>query len=113
MWRPGGAGEVYALLPTSNGRGTELGTGSWFFTPGVWYQLEQTVHLNTPGLSDGSIQVRVNGQTVFATGGLTFRTVDSLKIEGIFFSTFFGGNDPSWATSVDTYADFARFSVSR
>jgi hypothetical protein len=111
MWRTNGNGEIYALLPTSGGLGTSLGSGSWQFTAGQWYQLQQEVHLNTPGQSDGWIRIRVNGQTVYTAAGLTFRTVGSLQIQGIFFSSFFGGNDSSWATPVDTYADFAGFSV--
>jgi hypothetical protein len=31
-------------------------------------------------------------------GGLQFRTTDELQIEGLFFSTFFGGGDESWAS---------------
>jgi len=46
------------------------------------------------------------------TTGLTLRTVDDLKIEGVIFSTFFGGGDQSWATPRDQYADFAVFAVS-
>jgi cellulase/cellobiase CelA1 len=44
---------------------------------------------------------------------LTFRTTDELQIEGLFFSTFFGGGDSSWATPKDVYIDFAEFEVSR
>jgi len=43
--------------------------------------------------------------------GLTFRTVPTLRIEGLFFSTFFGGGDASWATPRDQYADFAGFEL--
>ena len=48
---------------------------------------------------------------VLDQGNVVFRTVASLKIEGIFFCTFFGGNDPSWATPKTTHADFAKFAV--
>jgi hypothetical protein len=41
-----------------------------------------------------------------------FRTVGSLRIDGLFFSTFFGGGDSSWASPVDQHADFAGFAVS-
>ena len=48
----------------------------------------------------------------FTQRGMTYRTTDQLKIDGLFFSTFFGGGDESWASPVDQYADFAGFSVS-
>jgi hypothetical protein len=111
MWRKNGAGEVYAYLPTSVAHGTSLGRGNWRFTPGRWHRLEQIVTLNTPGQRDGRLQVRVDGKPVLDEQGLLFRTTAALKIEGIFFSTFFGGDDPTWASPKTTYADFARFTL--
>jgi hypothetical protein len=112
MWRTGGAGEVYAYLPTSVAHGTSLGRGDWRFPTGTWTELEQHVRLNTPGQADGSVEVWLNGVPVLTRTGLIFRTTTDLKIEGLFFSTFFGGGDASWATPVDQYADFAGFTVS-
>jgi hypothetical protein len=113
MWRTAGDGEVYAYLPASPaGRGTSLGRGHWKFTPGGWSSLEQRVQLNDPGRADGSVRVWLNDQEVFSATGLTFRTSRALKIEGVFFSTFFGGRDPSWATPRDQHVDFADFAVS-
>lgn len=112
MWRRGGDGEVYAYLPTSEKHGTSLGRGCWFFTPGRWTAIQQRVRLNTPGETDGEITVWQDGRQVLTQTGLTFRTTDDLKIDGLFFSTFFGGGDTSWASPVDQYADFAAFTVS-
>ena len=111
MWRRAGDGEVYAYLPTSVEFGTSLGRGTWRFEPGRWYLLEQAVKLNTPGEPDGSIRAWVDEKLVLDASNLMFRTVDSLRIEGIYFSTFFGGGDPTWATPKDTWIDFARFAV--
>ncbi|MBD2119897.1 MULTISPECIES: polysaccharide lyase [Trichocoleus] len=111
MWRKNGAGELYAYLPTSDEYGTSIGRGQWRFKPGVWYRLEQEVVLNQPGQQDGRVRVWLDGQQVLDQEGLTFRSTDKLKIDGIFFSTFFGGNDPSWATRKDVYVDFADFAV--
>jgi hypothetical protein len=111
MWRRGGAGEVYAYLPSSVAHGTSLGRGTWSVATGRWECLTQTVALNTPGRSDGSITVRVDGKQVFSATGLVFRTTPALRIDGVFFSTFFGGGDPSWASPRDQQADFARVSV--
>jgi hypothetical protein len=112
MWRTNGDGEAYAYLPTSDVYGTEIGRGRWRFQPGEWHCLEQKVVLNTPGQDDGRIVVWVDGKMLIDERSIRFRTTDSLRIRGIFFSTFFGGNDPAWATPGDTYADFAAFVLS-
>jgi hypothetical protein len=111
MWRTGGAGEVYAYLPSSVTWGTSLGRGSFRFQPGSWQCLEQELALNTPGRGDGIVRVWLDGRPVFAQEGLIFRTVATLRIEGVFFSTFFGGNDSSWASTADTHTDFGDFAV--
>jgi hypothetical protein len=111
MWRTGGAGEVYAYLPTSVKNGTSLGRGHWTWPTGIWTQVEQHVRLNTPDHADGQVQVWLNGNLAFDQTGLTYRTTTRLKIDGLFFSTFFGGGDASWATPRDQYADFADFEL--
>jgi hypothetical protein len=111
MWRRSGDGEVYAYLPTSEEHGTSIGRGSWSFRPDTWYHLEQEVTLNQPGVANGRIRVWVNDRLVLQQDDLMFRSVETLKIEGILFSTFFGGSDRSWATPNDAFADFADFKV--
>ena len=111
MWRANGAGEVYAYLPTSQQHGTSLGRGCFTFTPGRWTQLHQRITLNTPGHSNGRITVWQDDRLVLDPPGLTFRTTPDLHIDGLFFSTFFGGDDSSWASPTDQHADFADFAV--
>ncbi len=112
MWRRDGDGEMYAYLPTSKGYGTSIERGAWQFEPGDWTRVEQEVKLNNPKRSDGEIRVWVNDELVIDQRDLKFRTTDSLKIDGVFFSTFFGGGDASWATPQDVHVDFANFAVS-
>ena len=110
MWREDGAGEVYLYAPGESG--TSLGRGEWTWPRGEWVCVEQRVVLNDPQEADGSVTVWLDGREVFAEDGLRYRTVADLQIEGVFFSTFFGGADPSWASPVDQHADFAGFAVS-
>jgi len=112
MWRRDGAGELYAYLPTSEGYGTSIERGAWTFQPGVWHRIEQEIVLNHPDQTDGRVRIWVDDALVIDQDGLQFRTVDDLKIDGLFFSTFFGGGDASWSTPKDVYVDFADFSVS-
>ena len=111
MWRTAGQGEVYVYMPSSTRFGTSLGRGSFQFEPGKWHCIEQQLSLNTPGQADGKVKVWLDSQPVFEQGALLFRTVPELRIEGVFFSTFFGGGDESWAPPRDTHADFAAFAT--
>lgn len=111
MWRADGEGEVYAYLPTSQEHGTSLGRGCWSFPPGEWTTIQQRVQLNDPDESDGRISVWQDDRLVLDRGGLQFRTTDELRIDGLFFSTFFGGDDESWASPDDQHADFAEFTL--
>jgi hypothetical protein len=112
MWRAQGDGEVYAYLPSSEDHGTSLGRGSWSFPTGRWVSIEQAVRLNYPDEDDGTVTVWLDGVEVFHAEDLEYRTVHNLKIDGLFFSTFFGGADPSWASPRDQVIDFADFEVS-
>jgi hypothetical protein len=109
MWRAGGAGEVYAYFPDAKGDGASLGRGRWKFTPGRWVRIAQRVVLNSPGRNNGTVTVWVNGRQVFTQGGLTYRTKGDVHIDGLFFSTFFGGGDKSWVSPTNQHVDFAGF----
>lgn len=113
VWQSNGKGALYAYLPTSVTYGTVVGSGTWFFRGGRWMDVSQAVKLNTPGFSDGEVAVWIDGSLVHKECNLVFRSTENLKIDGVFFSTFFGGNDPSWATPEDTYVDFADFRLSK
>ncbi len=111
MWRANGVGEVYAYLPGASDYGVSLGRGNWRFVPGQWHQITQEVILNQPNQKNGRVRVWFDGKLVLDERELLFRTSDRLKLEGIFFSTFFGGNDTSWASRRNVTVDFADFKV--
>lgn len=113
MWRRKGSGEVYAYLPTSRKHGTSIGRGQWQFRPGTWHHIEQQVDLNQASRKDGRIQVWLDGRKVLNKDKLQFRSTARLKIDGILFSTFFGGSDRSWAPSKEVVIYFADFSVEK
>jgi hypothetical protein len=113
MWRAGGAGEVLLSDATTTGYGTDLGRGSWtFLADGRWHTLSQTIHLNTPGLADGTIDVSYNGLQVGHFTGITFRTDANTHIDSLMFCTFYGGHDSTWAPTTDQHFDFAGFHLS-
>jgi hypothetical protein len=114
MWRPRGLGEEYAYILPAQAYGTELGLGAWTFTAGQWQHLTQEVVLNTGEAANGAARVWFDVDPsrapTFEATGLTYRR-DKTRVDTLFFSTFFGGHDASWATPVDTYVDFADFIV--
>lgn len=119
IWQSKGKGAMYAYLPTNSmvykgvTYGTVIGSGALQFERGKWMDVSQRVKLNEPGVNDGRITMWIDGVLMHDECGLRFRDTPKLKIDGIFFSTAFGGNEPDWASRKDTYADFANFRLSR
>jgi len=112
MWRPGGVAEVYAYLATTRGYGTRLATGAWHWkADGGWHLVTEHIRLNTPGRFNGVIDVTYGGRLVAHIGGLLFRTTPNLRIDSLFFSTFYGGHDITWAPTRTMHIDFTRFSI--
>lgn len=119
MWRKGGGGELYlyAAQPPSGpdviqtGKGFSIGRDTFTFPTGAWSALQQHVKLNTPGKPDGVLQVSINGKVVINRSDIMYRTDPSLHIEGLFFSTFFGGDDATWASPTAQESYFADFKL--
>lgn len=115
MWNRNGRGSAYVYSPEIEGHdydhGIHYGLGNWKFVPGEWIDMRQQIRLNTPGTDDGRIQIWHNGESVLNQHGMRYRDTDELGFDGVYFSTFFGGSDPSWETPQDTYIDFANFQV--
>lgn len=97
--------------------GSHLFATPAFFTPGSWDVIEQEIKMNTPGAADGWAIVKFNGVTICDRRDIMWRRNDSLHIDSVFMSSFFGGNtfangDASlWFTPVDQSVDFSDMSV--
>lgn len=112
MWRSGGAGEIYAYIAGVNGYGLDLGRGDFSWpADGQWHAVSLQVVLNTPGEANGEAVLSLDGKVVIDTTGLSI-TDAAVPISGLFFSTFFGGHDPSWSPTAPMSADFAGFGAS-
>merc|ERR550532_6034 len=92
--------------------GHSLGRGAWRFEVGVDQLISQTVILNTPGTMDGSVTVMLNGNEVYRREQLNIRQSSEVEVLGIMLFSFYGGSDPSWAPSYDTYTYFRNFTLS-
>ena len=81
------------------------------FQKGVVQTLGLEVVMNTPGENDGVVRAWLDGMLVLEETDIRFRDVSNLKIDGLKFDTFFGGNDDSWAPSKDETIEFGDFKV--
>jgi hypothetical protein len=111
MWLVNGKGRVYAYMPSSVTYGTPLLEGRFGFQPGTWHRVTEELILNDKEKSNGMVRLWLDGVLIGDQGGLIIRTTDKLKIDGVFFDFFYGGNDDTWAAPKDTYVDFAEFEV--
>jgi hypothetical protein len=113
MWRANGDLELYAYIPKKQETyGKSFGRGSYRFQTGKYYTISQTITLNTPGKSDGILQMSVDGVEVFRDSAVIFRETAVTHIDSILFSTFFWWSDATWATPVDTHIHFKGFTLS-
>ena len=129
MWRQNMDAEAYVYLPVdavqdpSYGqipglvRNSEYGDSLWrgylkFNQPGQWNQVKIYARMNTVGKSDGILEVTINDVTK-TFNKLVWRTSAEYKLCFVVFETFFGGNDPTWETPIDTYASFKNVNVNQ
>jgi len=82
------------------------------FKPGVWYSIRQRVKMNDPGVANGILQIWLNDELVLDQQDRTIRLKPQLKIDCMYFSTFFGGSDNQWSTSKDETIYFDDFEIS-
>ncbi|EIN11822.1 hypothetical protein PUNSTDRAFT_142064 [Punctularia strigosozonata HHB-11173 SS5] len=124
MWRKGGAGEVYAYIPTPNGLckdddiicnsdfGTSIHRGSFSFLAGEWNRITLVVQMNDPvDTANGNVELYYNDVKAFQQDNLQLRASKSVNINGLYLSTFYGGSDSSWAPSSEMHTYFRNFQM--
>ncbi|KAI0717184.1 hypothetical protein C8T65DRAFT_641647 [Cerioporus squamosus] len=125
MWRTDAAGEVYAYVPTPNdicsnkdfrcnsdGFGTSIDRGSFAFITGRWNRVTLLVRLNQPvNTVNGEVLLYYNNVRALHEEALQYRGDSNIDIGGLYFSTFFGGSDSSWAPPADVNAYFRNFQM--
>lgn len=71
-----------------------------YLTPDKWHTLKTYIKMNTPGQEDGKIIAWIGGKEAVNVN-LRFRNDLSFGIDRFKFTTFFGGNDETWAPKKD------------
>ncbi|KIJ18898.1 polysaccharide lyase family 14 protein [Paxillus involutus ATCC 200175] len=124
MWRKNGAGEVYAYMLTPNNLcsdnnilcnsdyGVSISRGSFGFAAGQWSRVTLLVQMNNPpDVANGNVVFYFNDVLALTQSNLQFRSATDVDIGGIFFSTFFGGSDSSWATPQTVHTYYRNFQL--
>ncbi len=120
MWRGNGKVVQYVYhidQPTEYGEDFEWNLNCQkFFIPGKWHCVETYIKMNTVtgGVGDynGVVRSWFDGELALERTNVRFRHTTSIKIDKFYFSTFFGGGDPSWAPLKDEHAQFDNFIIS-
>ena len=63
------------------------------FRAGEWYTIGQYIRLNTPGQSDGVIEMSLNGELALMQQGVRFRDTANLRLNKLVFAAHYGGGD--------------------
>ncbi|WP_224104972.1 polysaccharide lyase [Vreelandella aquamarina] len=107
MWREEGQGELYPYVVDFEG--DSVGRGWWHYPTGSWVTIEQEILLNDPQQENGVARIWIDGRPVLEQRNIVFRITPDITIDGLMFSTFFGGTGEGWRTPRDQYVDFADF----
>ncbi len=112
MWREDGIMENYVYHSSQQnfyGDDEYWGVSA---VPGQWHRIQHRVVLNTVGQKDGILEAWFDGEKVLSENDFVYRKTAQIGINLFYFSTFFGGNDPSWAPSTDQFVFFDNIRIS-
>ena len=84
------------------------GAGTDFkFVPGTWYTVESHVVMNTAGQHNGVLAAWVDRVQMVSLTNFYYRVAGAtFGIDALYFSTFFGGSDASWAPTAAQTVDY-------
>jgi len=115
MWRPTGSAQGYFYGQDRTGRcGDGIRSDVNTFKPGQWQTIALRVKLNDSRDNyNGEVTLSVDGRVVSRNDLIRLRSQinDASEISRFFFSTFYGGGDPSWAPSRTTTIRYDNFRI--
>ena len=79
--------------------------------PGKWHTIQHRVVLNTVGEANGIVEAWFDGVKVLSSNTMLYRKTADIGINLFYFSTFYGGADPSWAPTTDQHMYFDNFRI--
>ena len=123
MWRENGKAVAYVYRVnrpsgTTHGEDWEFkkNGNKVYFQRNKWHKVKMRVRLNTVRsngsvVNNGRMICWLDGSKVLDKQNIRFRTTNSMKIDTMQFSTFFGGWGETWAPDQDAYAVFDNLHV--
>ena len=114
MWRRDGRGEAYVYHKNQKGDyGDSFAFPTDFrFPTDTPVKVRLVVRMNTPGKRDGALRVWIDEKLLVVRSDMEWRSVDSFGVDGLYFETFHGGGDKSWAPTKPCWAEFGELRVS-
>lgn len=110
MWKENGRAVSYVYHQDQAIQyGDSFFWGNFAFTSGKWYNITIRVVLNSPASKNGIMEGFVDGKLMFQKTNFRFRAIESIKIENMSISSFFGGDSKDWAALRDEWIDFDNF----
>ncbi|MCB1209306.1 MAG: hypothetical protein KDK97_08265 [Verrucomicrobiales bacterium] len=119
MWRRDGRGEAYVYHKNQKGDyGDSFAFPEDFRFPTVApIRVRMRVEMNEPGRKNGKLYVWIamgepmTEQLVVSRTNMEWRSVDAFAIDSLYFETFHGGSDKTWAPSRPCWAEFSGVKV--
>ncbi|MFZ4595769.1 MAG: polysaccharide lyase [Verrucomicrobiaceae bacterium] len=118
MWRKDGRGEAYVYHKNQPERyGESFPFPARFrFPTEAPIRVRLAVTMNTLGKRDGSLRVLValgdsKEQELVMRNDMEWRTVGTFGVDSLYFESFHGGSDATWAPTRACWAEFADFLV--
>lgn len=113
MWRRDGRGEAYVYHKNQKGNyGDSFAFPADFrFPTDTDVKVRIAVMMNTVGKRDGTLRVWIDDKLLVEHNDMEWRSVDSFGVDGLYFETFHGGGDESWAPTRECWAEFAEIRI--
>jgi hypothetical protein len=112
LFKPGGKAGVYLYHAGMKGPWGDTLPLTADYQPGHWHTIVQHVRVNHGDQHDGILEVWLDGVSTLLRHDLELRRGAKGLIDSLCFSTFHGGNDPSFAPTKDSHANFDDFVIS-
>lgn len=118
MWRRDGRGEAYVYHMDQPGKyGHSFAFPEDFrFPVGQPVQVRIVVVMNDAGQRNGRLRVWITlpdspPRLVVERADLRWRATEDFAVDGLYFETFYGGGDASWAPKKPCWAEFSEIAV--
>ncbi len=103
--------EFNVKTPLNNSKHFTWLKKTYTIAKGTWFNIEIRYKLNQVGKKDGIMQAWIDGELLGEYTNAEFRDNPNVKINKMFFSTFYGGNVENDAPTKDVFAYFDNFIV--